>query len=61
MAKIVYVKCRHCGHEFIPRTEFPRQCGKCWRKWPLGKGGKQEGKTLGDVMEWLMQNEKEKK
>lgn len=37
MAKITYGTCRWCSHKFIPRVEYPRQCGKCWRLWPLGK------------------------
>lgn len=39
MVKLVYATCRHCGHRFIPRVEYPRQCASCWGQWPLDGQG----------------------
>ena len=31
-------ECRHCGHEWIPRTNIPRECPNCKsRNWLTSK------------------------
>ena len=35
-------KCRHCGYQFIQRVDYPVQCTRCGKRWPLGEP-KQKG------------------
>ena len=39
---IAKVKCPKCGHEWIPKVEFPVQCPRCRVREPLGRAKKEE-------------------